>query len=323
MSQRLEADVAAGWWWSPSACWEAGAYGSQPPGSAADRSSDSLTFLSGASEKRKHQTTLYSASTGTKRRKAARNGYEKLLHNESERQRKHLFNAKLMELHDLLPNKPTRVSKRKIVEAAIDFVKQVLQERNGCTQVAKEEQSGNNAVEEMDPQSDPSPDVIHSPPERPPSLPAMNSAQTPFVDCQQPQPQPQQSAPTPIPVFLPALSNPRPPPSVVNYSNRINFADLGPTTTTRRRRKQDRRHSLPSADHPQQQSRDRQPPAEPRQIPWNEGCSPARHGLVIPRVVRRSPFVPFQRNGLSVRNGVDLLLPPRANAPAHNALTTN
>ncbi|KAL6060499.1 hypothetical protein QOT17_013529 [Balamuthia mandrillaris] len=56
-------------------------------------------------------------------------GQEKLAHNASERQRKHHFNAKLMELGALLPTQSRKNSKISIVERAVDYLTQVRQER--------------------------------------------------------------------------------------------------------------------------------------------------------------------------------------------------
>ncbi|KAL6073298.1 hypothetical protein QOT17_004956 [Balamuthia mandrillaris] len=62
-------------------------------------------------------------------RKPKRIGIEKLRHNASERRRKLLFNTKLEELRGLVPNLPSSCSKRKVVEGAVDLLRQLLSER--------------------------------------------------------------------------------------------------------------------------------------------------------------------------------------------------
>ncbi|KAL6061868.1 hypothetical protein QOT17_012589 [Balamuthia mandrillaris] len=69
------------------------------------------------------------AKKSSRRLKLPRRGQEKLAHNASERQRKHHFNAKLMELGALLPTQSRKNSKISIVERAVDYLTQVRQER--------------------------------------------------------------------------------------------------------------------------------------------------------------------------------------------------
>ncbi|KAL6073290.1 hypothetical protein QOT17_004947 [Balamuthia mandrillaris] len=97
-----------------------------PPGNGSLCGNDALAFsgrLPPPLPRRREQ------SPPKKRVPIRRVGAEKLKHNAAERKRKLIFNAKLEELKQLTPNLSPSSSKRTILEEAVNFIRELVAER--------------------------------------------------------------------------------------------------------------------------------------------------------------------------------------------------